>query len=166
MVAAVTAGLWIWRSALLGEGIDGLDGRALASRLADVERAIRRLEGVAVKIVASADRRELFRDDGHVSVRGWVKASLRLSDVEVTQRVRCARLVNRSPLWQQAMGSGRLGVAQFRELGRVGANRRCGDQLDDGGRGDDHRRHDGLLRGFLSGHPRVGTSRRRRRRPP
>ncbi len=28
------------------------------------------------------------------------------------------------------MGSGRLGVAQFRELGRVGANRRCGGQLD------------------------------------
>ena len=116
---------------LLGEGIDGLDGRTLACRLADVERAIRRLEGVAVQIVASVDRRDLFREDGHVSVRGWVKASLRLSDVEVTQRVRCARLVNRSALWQQAMGSGRLGVAQFRELGRVGANRRCGDQLDE-----------------------------------
>jgi len=116
---------------LLAEGIEGLDGRALASRLADVERALRRLEGVAFEIIVAAEHREVFREDGHVSVRGWVKASVRLSDVEVTHRVRCARLTRRSPVWRAAMASGRLGVAQFRELARVGANRRCGDQLDE-----------------------------------
>ena len=91
---------------------------------------MRRLEGVAVEIVAVADRREVFREDGHVSVRGWLKATVRLSDVEVTHRVRCARLVSRCAVWSEGMGKGRLGVAQFRELARVGGNRRCGDQLD------------------------------------
>jgi len=42
--------------ALLAEGVDALDGRELAARLGDVERAIRKLEAVAVSIVASADR--------------------------------------------------------------------------------------------------------------
>src|SRR5687768_12586913 len=52
----------------LREGLEELDARALAARLADVERAIRSLEAVAVSIVASADQREVFRDDCHVSV--------------------------------------------------------------------------------------------------
>ena len=81
--------------ALLGEDLDVLDGRQLAGRLGDVERTIRKLEAVAVSIVAEADRREVFRDDGHVSVRGWVKASLRVADLAVTHRVRSAKLVRR-----------------------------------------------------------------------
>jgi hypothetical protein len=47
-----------------------------------VERAIRGLEAVAASIVATADRREVFREDGHASVRGWVTASVRIADVE------------------------------------------------------------------------------------
>jgi hypothetical protein len=62
--------------ARLGEGLEGLDGRELAARLGDVERTIRKLEAVAASIVATADRRGVFGEDGHVSVRGWVKASI------------------------------------------------------------------------------------------
>jgi hypothetical protein len=115
--------------ALLGDGLDGLDGRGLAVRLGDVERAMRRLEAVAVSIVASADRREVFRDDGHVSVRGWVKASTRVSDRTVTQRVRTARLCTALPECHAALAGGGLGVEQVRELARVFANPRCGDEL-------------------------------------
>ena len=114
---------------LLGDGLGGLDGRGLAGRLGDVERAIRKLEAVAVSIVAVADRREVFRDDGHVSVRGWVKASLRVSNRTVTQRVRTARLCAALPQCQVALAGGELGVDQVRELGRVFANPRCGSQL-------------------------------------
>jgi hypothetical protein len=115
--------------AALGAGIEALDARELAARLGDVERAIRRLEAVAVSMVAAADRREVFREDGHVSVRGWVKATIRTSDGEVTHRVRAARLCAALPVCHDELASGRLGVAQVRELARARANPRCGDQL-------------------------------------
>ncbi len=113
----------------LAEGIDELDARALAVRLGDVERTIRALEAVATTIVASGDRRELFREDGHTSVRGWLKASLRISDVDVGHRVRTAKLVTSFPRCGRELAAGRLGVGQVRELARVYANPRCGEQL-------------------------------------
>jgi uncharacterized protein DUF222 len=115
--------------ALLSEGIDGLDARDLAARLGDVERAIRKLEAVTVSIVASADRHELFREDGHASVRGWVKASVRVSDHTVTHRVRTARLCTALEQVHDRLAAGTLGIDQVRELARVHANPRCGDQL-------------------------------------
>jgi hypothetical protein len=115
--------------ALLGDGVDELDARELAARFGEVERAIRQLEAVAVAIVASADRRELFREDGHASVRGWVKASIRVSDRTVTQRVRTAKLCTALPQVQDRLAAGGLGVDQVRELARVHANPRCGDEL-------------------------------------
>ncbi len=114
---------------LLGEGLDGLGGRELAARLGDVERAIRKLEAVAVSIVAAADRRAVFRDDGHASVRGWVKASLRVSDRTVTHRMRTAKLCAALPQCQAALAGGELGVDQVRELARTNANPRCGEHL-------------------------------------
>jgi Domain of unknown function (DUF222) len=113
----------------LAEGIDELDARALAVRLGEVERAIRALEAVATPMVATADRRELFREDGYASVRGWVKSSIRVSDQTVTHRVRTAKLVTSLPVCGEELAAGRLGVDQVRELARVHANPRCGDQL-------------------------------------
>jgi len=102
-----------------------LDGRGLAGKMGDIERAIRKLEAAAVSIVAEAERREVLTDDGHVGVRGWVKASLRISDGEVLQRVRSARLCADQPDVLASMRTGRLGVAQLRDLARVYANPRC-----------------------------------------
>jgi Domain of unknown function (DUF222) len=115
--------------ARLAEGVDSLDARELAARLGEVERTIRKLEAVAVSIVASTDRRELFRDDGHVSVRGWVKASTRVSDHTVTHRVRTAKLCTALPECHAALARGELGVDQVRELARTHANPRCGGEL-------------------------------------
>jgi hypothetical protein len=115
--------------ARLAEGIEGLGVRDLAARLAEVERAIRKLEAVAVSIVASADRREVFREDGHASVRGWVKASLRVADRTVAQRVRTAKLCTAVGQVHDRLAAGELGIDQARELARVHANPRCGDQL-------------------------------------
>jgi Domain of unknown function (DUF222) len=112
-----------------GEDLESLDARDLAARLGEVERAIRKLEAEAAAIIATADRRELFREDGHVSVRGWVKASIRVADSTVTQRVRTARLCAQVPVCHDELATGRLGVDQVRELARAYANPRCGDQL-------------------------------------
>ena len=105
--------------ALLGEDIDGLDARESAVRLGEVERTIRKLEAVAATIVASVDRRELFSEDGHASVRGWVKASIRVSDATVTERVRTARLCREVPQCHRELAAGRLGVDQVRVLARA-----------------------------------------------
>jgi hypothetical protein len=94
--------------AALGKGIEELDARELAARLGDVERAIRSFEAVAVSIVATADRREVFREDGHVSGRGWVKASVRASDPDVTHQVRTARLCTDLPVCRDELAAGRL----------------------------------------------------------
>ena len=115
--------------AALRDGLGELDARELAVRLGDVERAIRSLEAVAVEIVATADERELFGEDGHVSVRGWAKASVRISDHAVTHRVRTARLCSVLPRCHEELAAGRLGVDQVRELARAHANPRCGEQL-------------------------------------
>ncbi len=115
--------------ALLGEDLETLGARELAGRLGDVERTIRKLEAVAVLIVATADRREVYHDDGHVSVRGWVKASIRAADHQVMHRVRSARLCAAVPVCGDELAAGRLGVDQVRELARGYANPRCGDQL-------------------------------------
>jgi hypothetical protein len=115
--------------ALLAEGVDALDARELADRLGEVERTLRTLEAVAVSIVAVADRRELFREDGHASVRGWIKASTRVSDHTVTQRVRTAKLCTGLPQCHAALAAGEVGVDQVRELARTHANPRCGGAL-------------------------------------
>ena len=113
----------------LSEGLALLDGRALATRLAEIEQAIRALEAAAVAVIATADRDGVYAEDGHVSVRGWTKAAVRLSNAEVTHRLRTARLVTALPECGAALATGALGVAQVRELARLHANPRCGDQL-------------------------------------
>ena len=67
--------------------------------------------------------------DGHTSVRGRLKASLRISDVDVGHRVRTAKLVTSFPRCGRELAAGRLGVGQVREIARVYANPRCGEQL-------------------------------------
>jgi hypothetical protein len=120
-------------AAELLSSLDGLlgaaDDRELAAALVEVERLARAVEAAAVAIVDDADRRNLFLVDGHRSVRGWVKATVRASDAEVTQRVRSAKLVRSCPQVGDLLAQGRVGVAQVRELARARANPRCGEAI-------------------------------------
>lgn len=114
------------------EALDELalvDGRGKAATLAALEMARRKIEAATAAVIADADRSDAFRDDGHVSVRGWVKASVRMSNVEVSHAVRVARLCRELPACAEALAAGRLGVAQARELASVLNNPRCGEQL-------------------------------------
>jgi hypothetical protein len=113
----------------LAEGLDELDARGLAARLGEIERAIRALHAASVAVIAAADRRQAYAEDGHASVRGWVKASLRIANVDVTARVRTAKLITAFPQFGTALADGRLGVGQVGELARLHANPRCGDEI-------------------------------------
>ena len=98
----------------------------LADRLVALERVIRRAEAAVVGVLDEADQRGSWRVDGHASVRGWARATVRWSDVEIRDRVRTVRLCRDAPQVAEELAAGRLGVAQVRELARARANPRVG----------------------------------------
>ena len=117
-------------------------------------------------VIATADRAGVYAEDGHVSVRGWTKATVRLSNAEVTHRIRTGAPRHRPPECGVALAAGALGVAQVRELARLHANPRCGDQLPIVVDTLLEFATTAAIRDVLSHHPALGTARRRRRRTP
>ena len=103
----------------LGDELEGLDGDGLAGRLVALERIVRRAEAAIVAVLDEADRRGAWKVDGHASVRGWARATVRWSDVEVRDRVRTVTLCRDAPAVHAELAAGRLGVAQVRELARA-----------------------------------------------
>lgn len=101
-----------------------LDGRGLTDLLQTTERLTRTLSAVRAAVVAEADRRESFRDDGHVSARTWVVASTALPGGDATRLVRLAKVCTAHPVVWEHLAAGTLGIAQAAELGRVHANGR------------------------------------------
>ena len=108
-----------------------LDGRDLAACLQELERRQRSLEHAIVSVVAEADRRAVWAEDGHRGVRGWCQATVNWSGAETTHRVRSATLLTELAAVDEALALGEIGVAQVRELARARANPRCGDELGD-----------------------------------
>jgi hypothetical protein len=111
--------------------VQGLGTSDLVDRLQMLDQQRRHLEAEIVEVMHEVDRRELFRDDRHTSVKGWARAHTRWSDGEARARARLARLVAASPAVAHALATGTLGVAQAHELGRVYANPRVRDEFDD-----------------------------------
>ena len=115
----------------LGVELADLDTHGLAERLLALERVVRRAEAAVVAVLDEADQRGSWKADGHASVRGWARSTVRWSDVEVRDRVRTVRLVRDAPLVAEELAEGRIGVAQVRELARARANPRVGAQITD-----------------------------------
>jgi hypothetical protein len=112
-------------------GLAALDDRDLAERLQVLERLSRQVEHAIVAVVAEADRRCVWAIDGHRSVRGWCQATVNWSGAETTHRIRTVRVQSDLRGLADALASGKVGVAQVRELARARANPRCGEQLAD-----------------------------------
>ena len=117
-------------TALAGR-LEGLDGDGLAERLVGLERAVRRAEAAIVGVLDEADRRAVWKLDGHASVRGWARATVRWSLAEVRDRMRTLTLFRDAPVVGAELAAGRIGVAQVRELARARANPRVGPELVD-----------------------------------
>lgn len=98
-------------------------------QLQDLERQMRRCEAEIVEALDEADRTGSFRLDGHRTLRQWAGATARWSEVELRDRCRTVKLVRDVPEVLDELRSGRLGIAQAREIARVRANPRCGDQV-------------------------------------
>ena len=80
-------------------------------------------------VVAELEGRSIHMVDGHVSMRGWLKATVRWSNQECQRRLQTARLVAADRVVGARLHAGEVGVAQVQELGRAHANPRCGEQL-------------------------------------
>ena len=82
-----------------------------------------------IDLIGDVDRRELFCEDQHASVKGWCRSLTRWSDGEARARARTAKLAQAFPAVAEAMEDGLLGVAQSHEIARAFSNPRVRDQL-------------------------------------
>ena len=107
----------------------GLDNAGLTERFRALELESRRLEAEIASVIAEGQRRGVYGDDCHLSMKGWCKANANWSNSQVFSRRRLARLVEAFPQVGVALRDGHIGIAQADELARVHANPRVGEQF-------------------------------------
>ena len=115
----------------LVDEVKGLDDQTLTARFRAVEAKRRALEAELAAVVGEAHRRRVFADDGHASVRAWMRALAAVSNAECTRRIQLARLVDLAPAVGDALLGGGIGVSQCGEMARAAANPRCGAEITD-----------------------------------
>lgn len=116
---------------VLVEELETLDDRGLACRLIELEQRRRLLDAEMAAVVNAADRRAIYRADGHRSVQAWTMALTNCSGAEASRTRRLGRLQHDLPVVGDALSSGAIGPGQAHLLARVRSNPRCGDQLAD-----------------------------------
>ena len=104
-------------------------GVDLNDKVRELDVAGRRIEAAIIGATECADRTGHFADDGHRTVGNWLMATTNCSRGEATARRRSAKLVRQLTNVATEFIAGRVGVAQLRELARLAANPRAGDQL-------------------------------------
>jgi hypothetical protein len=109
--------------------VAALTDEALVERFRELERSARRGEAELAVVVAELEERSVFVPDGHASMRGWLKATVRWSNQECQRRLQTARLVAADRAVGARLHAGEAGVAQVQELARAHANPRCGAEL-------------------------------------
>jgi hypothetical protein len=105
------------------------DDPALIERLRTNELDNRRIAAEQAAITREVERRGLFRDDGHRSVKAFLRANLNWSNTQATNTIKVATLLDTVTGTGNALLNGHIGTAQANELARLRANPRVGDQL-------------------------------------
>jgi Domain of unknown function (DUF222) len=109
-----------------------LSGPELDRVLVDLEVARRKLEAAYVAVLDRADDTGHYRNDGHVSVRGWSMALTNASPVETKRRLQSMRALRELPAVARHLADGAIGVEQVREIAKLHANPRLRDLVVDG----------------------------------
>lgn len=104
-------------------------GLCLDGKVRDLDVAQRRIEAAIVGATEHADRTAHYHSDGHRTVGSWLMATTNCTSGEATARHRCAKLVRQLTTVADEFIAGRVGIAQVRELARLVANPRSGDQV-------------------------------------
>lgn len=108
----------------------GVSSLAEASVLAGaLERASRKLDSLAIRVVDQVDRGGLQSADGHGSVVAWSAFACRTSRREAARRVRAARMFRSLGATGVAYAAGEVGRDQVDQLSLAFRNPRCGGRL-------------------------------------
>ena len=81
----------------LVEELMGLDNDSITERFRELELERRRIEAEMAAVVAVADARGVYGDDGHRSIKGWMRANANWSGFDVSTMRRGRRLVRSLP---------------------------------------------------------------------
>lgn len=109
--------------------IQSLDDDGITARLRELELERRRIDAETYALITLAQARGVHRQDGHLSVAGWLRANLNWSGAEVTAAKKAARLVDTHEAVGDALTEGHIGAAQVHELARAARNPRCGSEI-------------------------------------
>lgn len=106
------------------------DGSELDDKTRELEIAGRRIESAIVGATGRAGRTGHFQRDGHRTVTSWLMATTNCSHGEANARRQSAETLRALTRVTEEFVAGRVGVDQVREIARLGANPRCGDQVE------------------------------------
>lgn len=105
------------------------DARSLDDAVRGLDTVARQIEAAIVDATGHAERCGHFQNDGHRSAGSWMMATTNCTRGEATARVRSAHLMRELTAVADEFRAGRVGVAQVREIARLSANPRAGDQV-------------------------------------
>ena len=106
-----------------------VDGDDAMTRLVELEKASRFIEAARAEVLAEVDRTGAFRDHGHTTMAGWLRAGISYSAGDAKHLVKVARMVVEFPQISERLRSGTIGVAQVRRLAAAHANKRVSAEL-------------------------------------
>ena len=106
----------------------GLDNDSITARFRELELQRRRIEAEIAAVVAVAEARNVYGDDGHRSIKGWMRANANWSGVDVSTIDGWCGCSNRARRWVMRCWPGTSVGAGF-ELARARSNPRCGARL-------------------------------------
>src|SRR6187397_673613 len=109
----------------LVEELMDLDNDSNTERFRALELERRRIEAE----IAVSDARGVYGDDGHRSIKGWMRANANWSGLDVSTMRRVVALFESCPSVGDALMAGHIGQAQVIELARAHSNPRCGGRL-------------------------------------
>ena len=113
------------------EELAELSAGGLEQALLACEQARRAVEAAYVAVLDVAEQRGVHADDGHSSVKTWMRTLTGISGTEATRRVQTMHAVRSLPSLRDGFEDGTVGVDQVRVLARLHANPRCAAQLPD-----------------------------------
>jgi hypothetical protein len=121
LVAGLRAA-WLSQSSIV-------DGDDAMTRLVELEKASRFIEAARAEVLAEVDRTGAFRDHGHTTMAGWLRADISYSAGDAKHLVKVARMVVEFPQISERLQAGSIGVAQVRRLAAAHANKRVSAEL-------------------------------------
>ena len=77
----------------LVEELMGFDNDSITSRFRELELERRRIDAEMAAVVAVADARGVYGDDGHRSIKGWLRANANWSGLDVSTMRRIVGVV-------------------------------------------------------------------------